>query len=232
MLKTNGLCVKALRYSIPVLLGYMAIGIGFGLLLTDAGYPWYLAPIMSIVMYGGAAQYLSIGLFASGVGIAQAVLIQLAVNARHMAYGFSLFKRIQNAGRYKWYLIFSLTDETFALHSTIKEGLIAPADLSRFMFYVSVLDQSYWITGSAIGALVGSLIPFDSNGVGFALTALFIVLMIDQIFTTKAPMPFVVGAVCSVLALLLLPANLTIIAAMLVSVAVCGRQRRRAIEPE
>ena len=176
----------AFAYSIPVLLGYLAIGMAFGLLLSDTGYPWALALLMSLWMYAGAGQYIALGLFSTGVTLLEACLIQLVVNARHIAYGLSMINRFPQ-GPIKPYLIFSMTDETFALLSSLppgeREGLPPPGkERERFMFYVSLLDHGYWVGGSLIGAAIGALIPFNMEGIGFALTALFIVLFLEQVF--------------------------------------------------
>jgi 4-azaleucine resistance transporter AzlC len=237
--------LRALRYSFPVFLGYMAIGIAFGLLLADAGYPWWLSPVMGLVMYAGAGQYIGVGLFAAGAGLAEAALVQLVVNARHMAYGLSMVKRFNRAGPFKPYLIFSLTDETFALLSSLEDEDPESPDSQRggnagvqenrglFMFLVSLLDQCYWVFGSIIGAVAGTLIPFNMEGIGFALTALFVVLMIEQIFRAREnsaagqdrsfsgfafPMlPFVISAAAAVAAVVLLPSRIALISAMVVS---------------
>jgi 4-azaleucine resistance transporter AzlC len=214
----------ALKYSVPVLLGYLAIGIAFGLLLVDAGYPWWLSPVMSIVMYAGAGQYIAVGLFASGTTLWEALLVQLVVNARHMAYGISMLKRFQTAGPYKYYLIFALTDETFALLSSLPEGEgadsgLSPENRGLFMFYLALLDQCYWVTGSVIGAIAGSLIPFNTEGIGFALTALFVVLMIEQMLRVRRPGVFIISALAAVLAVIFLPARLSLLSAMALSLA-------------
>ncbi|MDR2159380.1 MAG: AzlC family ABC transporter permease [Treponema sp.] len=210
----------AFRYSVPVLLGYLAIGVAFGLLLTDAGYPWWLAPLMGILMYAGAGQYIAVGLFAAGTSLWEAVLIQLVVNARHMAYGITMVKRFNRAGPFRYYLIYALTDETFALLSSLPEepaGDGGPAERSRLMFYVALLDQGYWVGGSLIGALAGALIPFDLEGIAFSLTALFVVLMIEQLFRVRQPGIFIVSALTSVLAVFLLPAGISLLSAMILS---------------
>jgi 4-azaleucine resistance transporter AzlC len=217
----RGLFVRALRYSLPVFLGYIAIGVAFGLLLADAGYPWWMSLVMGVAMYAGAGQYIAVGLFAAGAGLWEAALVQLVVNARHIAYGFTMFKRFNAAGPYKWYLIFSLTDETFALLSSLpdegdQEGRAA---LSRFMFLVALLNQLYWIAGSVIGALLGSVLPFDMQGIGFALTALFVALMIEQILRARRPGPFVISALAAVLAVALLPSRLSLLSAMALALA-------------
>jgi 4-azaleucine resistance transporter AzlC len=227
----------ALKYSVPVLLGYLAIGVAFGLLLSDAGYPWYLALAMSVVMYAGAGQYIAVGLFAAGTSLWEACLVQLVVNARHMAYGLSMLKRFRKAGIYKYYLIFALSDETFALLSSLpdesdKESVAKEAaagiagagegNRDRFMFYVALLDQFYWVAGSVIGAVAGALIPFKMEGIGFALTALFIVLMIEQILRVRKPGIFIISAAAAVLAVFLLPGRVSLLSAMALSLALAG----------
>jgi predicted branched-subunit amino acid permease len=220
----------ALKYSVPVLLGYLAIGIAFGLLLTDGGYPWWLALVMGVVMYAGAGQFIALGLFAAGTSLWEAVLVQLLVNARHLAYGISMLKRFKKAGWYKYYLIFTLSDETFALLSSLPDPADSPAadgikpagggpfpggeHQGEFMFYVSLLDQLYWLAGSVIGAAAGSLIPFNIEGVGFALTALFVVLMIEQMLRVKRPEVYIISALTAVFAVLFLPARLSLLSAI------------------
>ena len=205
--------IDAFSYSIPVLLGYLAIGAAFGLLLAGAGYPWWLALVMSIVMYAGAGQYTAVGLFAAGTSLWEAALVQLVVNARHIAYGFSMLKRYRNAGRFRFYLMFGMTDETFALLSSLPEDGLTP-QRGRFMFYVTLLDQCYWVAGSVLGAVAGSLLPFNTEGIGFALTALFIVLLIEQIRRVRKAKIFILSAAAAVLAVFFLPARMSLLAAM------------------
>jgi 4-azaleucine resistance transporter AzlC len=215
--------IAAVKYSFPVLLGYLAIGVAAGLLLADAGYPWWLALVMSLVMYAGAGQYIAVGLFAAGVGLLEAALVQLVVNARHIAYGLTMLKRFNAAGRYKWYLIFAMTDETFALLSSLPEEEDrehhSRAAKSRFMFLVALLDHGYWTAGAVIGALLGTLIPYNMEGISFALTALFIVLMIEQILRVKRPGPFIISALTAVLAVAFLPSRLSLLSAMVIALA-------------
>jgi len=208
--------LAALKYSVPVLLGYSTIGVGFGLLLTGAGYPWWLAMFMSLWMYAGAGQYIAVGLFTVGTNLIEACLIQLVVNARHIAYGFSMLKRFEDTGSFKPYLVFSLTDETFALLSSLPEKIDSGGEEERklLMFYISVLDQCYWTFGTIIGAVAGTLIPFDVNGIGFALTALFVVLMIEQIQRVKRPGVFIVSGVAALVGVFFLPGKISLLAAL------------------
>jgi 4-azaleucine resistance transporter AzlC len=214
---------RAFKYSIPVLLGYIAIGMAFGLMLVSKTYPWWLALIMSIVMYAGSGQYLAVGLLASGASIPEVMLAQFVLNARHIAYGITMLKPYNDAGVYKPYLIFSLTDETFALLSSLPERNEAEetlAERGKFLFYVSLLDQIYWIVGSVIGALAGEIIPFNFDGVEFALSALFIVLLIEQIFRVKRAKPFIISGLITICAVIFFPKNITLISALAISLAI------------
>jgi 4-azaleucine resistance transporter AzlC len=207
--------VSALRpafsASIPVLLGYVTIGFAFGILLVKSGQPWWLAPIMSLVVYAGAAQFMAVGLLASGTGIAQIAILTLVINARHMVYGLSLLERFGACRRFKAYLVFALTDETYGILTTVEPP--SGADRESFYAAVSALDQSYWVIGSLVGALIGGLVPFDGRGMEFALTALFIVLLVEQIRSVRKAAPYLVATVATGAALLLVgPANLLIVA--------------------
>jgi 4-azaleucine resistance transporter AzlC len=232
----------AFRYSIPVLLGYLAIGAAFGLMMADSGYPWWLSLVMSVVMYAGAGQYIAVGLFAAGTTIWEAAVVQLVVNARHIAYGLSMIKRIRFSGFKKFYCIFGMTDETFALLSSLPEdenGLISIPGLAhpipggsrgRFMFLLTLLDHGYWISGSVIGAVAGTLLPFSTAGIGFALTALFIVLMLEQILKARKPAVFIISAIPAVLGVLFLPSRMSLLAALAFALALSSLLGKRAVK--
>jgi 4-azaleucine resistance transporter AzlC len=201
----------AFRASVPVLLGYIAIGLAFGLLLVKSGQPWWLAPLMSLIVYAGAAQFMAVGLLAAGTSIAEIAVLTLVINARHMVYGLSLLDRFAASRRFKAYLVFALTDETYGILTTVTP----PAGVNRESFYafVSVLDQSYWVIGSTVGAMLGGVLPFDTRGIDFALTALFIVLLVEQMRSVRKAAPYLVATVATGAALLLVgPANLLIVA--------------------
>jgi 4-azaleucine resistance transporter AzlC len=173
-------CLKvALRTTIPVFLGYISCGIAFGLITINAGYPWWLAPAMGILMFAGAGQFFAIPLFAAGTPIPLILAAELLLNIRHIVYGLPLINQFKECRRSKPYLIYALTDETFSILTTtnVPPG-VKPEE---YFFTVSILDQAYWVGGSLIGAVAGAMIHFDFTGVDFALTALFAVLSIDQI---------------------------------------------------
>ena len=176
----NTHCLKAaIRTTIPVFLGYISCGIAFGLVTINAGYPWWLAPAMGILIFAGAGQFVAIPLFAAGTPVLVILATELLLNIRHIVYGLPLINQFKGSRRVKPYLIYALTDETFSILTTTE--VPAGVNAKDYYFLVSLLDQSYWVGGSMIGGLVGALIPFDMTGVDFALTALFAVLSIDQI---------------------------------------------------
>ncbi len=212
---------RAFAASLPVLLGYLTIGIAFGLLLVDRGFAWWLAPLMSVIVYAGAAQFMAIGLLAAGTGIVEIAILTLVINARHMVYGLSLLDRFQSSGKRKPYLVYALTDETYGILTTVQPPQ-GSTDGERQEFYtaVSALDQAYWVAGSAAGALAGGLLTFDTRGLDFALTSLFVVLLVEQVRAVKRLEPYLVALLSAGAALLLAgPANLLIIA---ISLAIGG----------
>jgi len=203
----------AFRATIPVLLGYTAIGLAFGLLLYKTGLPLIFAPLMSIFIYAGSGQFIGIGLLAAGAGYIEIASVTLLINARHMVYGMSVREIFKAAGRAKPYMIFSLTDETYGLLTTIK----TPDDIdsSRFYFYIAVLNHFYWVTASILGFLIGKVLPISTEGLDFALTALFVVLLIEQWKNCKVKLPFFIAGSCAVLALFLLEKNNMLIVSIL-----------------
>jgi 4-azaleucine resistance transporter AzlC len=187
----------ALKASAPVFFGYISIGFAYGFLLVKSGFEWYWAPIMSITIFAGAAQFMAISLLNQNKGFIEMGLAIFLLNARHMVYGFSVLERYEPFKRFKKYLIFGLTDETYALITTLEPP--DDADPEFFDFCVTALNQSYWTAGGLIGALLGTAIAWNAPGLDFALTALFVVLLIEQIKTLKRPGPFILGLSAPVL---------------------------------
>jgi len=216
---------SAFAASFPVLLGYITIGLAYGLLLARSGLPWWLAPLMSVVVFAGAAQFMAIGLFTSGAGIAEIALLTLVINARHMVYGLSLLDRFGACKRFKAYLVYALTDETYGILTTVEP----PEGVDREEFYaaVSAFDQSYWVIGGFVGALVGGIIPFDATGLDFALTALFVVLLVEQTRSMRRPAPYLVATASTAAALLAVGPDNLLVGAIGLSIAGILALRRR-----
>ena len=170
---------KAFHATLPVLAGYLVLGAAFGVLMSGAGYaPWFTS-LMSLIVYAGSLQFAAVSLLTGGVSLLSAGVTALSVNARHLFYGISMAERYSGAGRCKPYLIFALTDETYSLVSQAHPDL-SPEEELRFCLRVSLLDHCYWVTGSALGAMAGSMLGINTAGFEFALTALFLTVVIDQ----------------------------------------------------
>jgi 4-azaleucine resistance transporter AzlC len=200
----------AFGVTVPVLVGYLAIGIAFGLMLQAIGYNFIWAFFMSLTIYAGSGQYLGVSLLASEAALSQVALLTFILNFRHLVYGLSLIEKFKDIhGFGKFYMMFSLTDETYALLTSTR----IPAGVEPRAFYIAVaaLDQSYWIIGSVIGSVLGAALGFDTKGVEFAMTALFVVIAVEQWKASARHAPAVIGAACAFVSLRLLgPDNMLI----------------------
>ena len=206
---------KSFIDTIPVLTGYLVLGFGFGIILKASGYGILLAFIMSLLIYAGSMQYVAIGLLTGGASLFTAALTTLMVNARHLFYGISMLGKYKNVGKRKPYLIFALTDETYSLVCGNNPD-IPPENSKDYYFYVSLFNHIYWVTGSVLGAVAGSVIEFNSRGIDFALTALFLTVFIEQWLTSQKHTPAVIGVVISAVCLIIFGSENFLIPAMLV----------------
>jgi 4-azaleucine resistance transporter AzlC len=191
----------SVRLTLPVMMGYLSVGIAFGLLMEAAAFPAIWSLFMSLFVFAGSAQFIGVELLSSRAQLLQAALLILIVNFRHMVYGLSFLDKFRGMGWRKFYLIFALTDETYALLSSTP--IPAGMERDRFYFTVSLLNQIYWIAGSVIGGLIGVLIPFNLEGVEFAMTALFTVIAVEQCRDRSARIPALIGFGCAVASLFL-----------------------------
>uniref|UniRef100_UPI0040488587 AzlC family ABC transporter permease n=1 Tax=Aliarcobacter sp. TaxID=2321116 RepID=UPI0040488587 len=216
---------KAFEVSIPVMMGYSVLGFAFGLLLVSFDYPWYLAPIMSLFIYAGALQFVAINFFNVKAGMVDIAIASLFVNIRQSFYGLSLLKRFKKTGKLKPYLIFGLTDETYALLTTIKDD----EQLKKrwYYFFLTLFNQAYWFIGSTLGALVGSNIEFNTAGLEFSLTALFVVLCIEQYKNLQNKIPFILGVIASIIAIFTVPSDKMLITSILIALILLFTFRKR-----
>ena len=192
---------EAMKLSFPVMVGYVFLGFAFGLLCQNQGYSWVWALLISTCVYAGSMQFVLLTFFHAGFSLIEACMVTLSVNARQIFYGISFLKEFQNMGKKKWYMIFSLTDETYSL-------LVAIPDKDKphgkqLMFCISLFDQLYWIAGSVLGAVLGSVLKFDSTGIDFAMTALFTVIFVEQWIASSNHMPVYIAVVCIVISALI-----------------------------
>ena len=203
----------AFKQSVPIMAGYIVLGMGFGVLLESKGYGVLWAIAMSVFIYAGSMQYVAINLITGGASLIATALMTLMVNARHLFYGISMLDKYKNTGKYKPYLIFALTDETYSLvcSGTIPEGV----DRNKYYFLVSLFNQFYWVLGSVIGSVVGSVLNFNTAGIDFSMTALFLVVFVEQWKSTKDHASAITGVAASVVCLLIFGAGNFVIPAMI-----------------
>ncbi len=203
--------------TIPVLTGYLFLGMGFGILLSQAGYGPGWALLMSLTMYAGSGQYLAVSLMAAGASLLSTAVATLLVNARHLFYGISMLDTYKGMGSRKLYMIFALTDETYSLVSQAKprDGV----DHKQYCFYVSLLDQCYWICGCVLGNLAGTLLPLNFEGIEFVLTALFVTMFTEQWLSTKNHKSAIIGVAATAVSLVLFGREYFLIPAMVLIAA-------------
>jgi 4-azaleucine resistance transporter AzlC len=208
--------------------GYIVLGIGFGILLRNAGYglPYSLA--MAVLIYAGSMQYVGIGLITGGASFLTALFTTVMVNARHLFYSISMIDRYKDAGKYKPYMIFALTDETYSL--LCGGDVPAGEDPNRFRFLVSLFNHCYWITGCVLGSLLGAMLPFSTAGIEFSMTALFIASFTEQWLRANDRIPALTGLLGTLLCLLLFGSEGFLIPAMLLITGVLTLLRSRKEE--
>ena len=221
----SSLVKKAWITSLPVLAGYVVLGIGFGILLRNAGYGLSWAFAMGVLIYAGSMQYVGIGLLAGGAGVLTTILTTVMVNARHLFYSISMIDRYRDAGPYKPYLIFALTDETYSLLCDWKSQ--DEKDIHLYRFLVSLFNQCYWVTGCVLGSLLGAVLPFSTTGIEFSMTALFIASFTEQWIRSKDHIPAVTGLFSTLLCLLLFGPEQFLIPAMLLITLALSLLRNR-----
>ncbi len=216
---------KAFPYTIPVLTGYLFIGIAFGVMFAEKGYSFLWAVLMSLLVYAGSGQYLAVNFFVPGVSLLQVVFLTLMVNIRHIFYGISLLEKFHSMGPKRWYMIFGLTDETYSLLCTtrVPEGV----EEDKFLFAISIMNQSYWVVGSAIGGLAGAMLPINSEGIDFAMTALFVVIFVEQWMDQKNRIPEMVGVAATFLCLQIFGADGFVLPSMILIILVLFVARTR-----
>ena len=204
---------SAFKISLPIMFGFVPLGIAFGLLFQDLGYPWYFASLMGIIVYAGAAQFMAIGFLSAGLGVVEIAMSTFFLNSRHMFYGLSFLESFGNWNIRKLYLIFGMTDETYALLTTIQvpDSFVK----ERYYLYITLFAQFYWVLGCTIGALLADILAFNTDGMEFAATALFVVLLIEQWIIVRRLLPFIVGFVSSVIALAFFINHMLLVAIMI-----------------
>lgn len=218
---------KVLLDTIPVMTGYLVLGFGFGIISEKNGYGFWWAIAMSVFIYAGSMQYVTVSLLTSGASLISTAMTTLMVNARHLFYGISMIEKYRNAGKKKPYLIFALTDETYSL--VCSGECPKDTDYHTYCVMVSFMNQCYWVLGSVAGAIVGSALEFNTAGIDFAMTALFVTVFVEQWLSTKQHLPALIGLGASVVCLVIFGSSQFLIPSMIfitILLSVC----RKSIE--
>ncbi|MBE6643268.1 MAG: branched-chain amino acid transporter AzlC [Ruminococcaceae bacterium] len=212
--------------SIPVLTGYIFLGIGFGIIMESRGFNFLWSFAMGLFIYAGSMQYVAIDLLTGGASLISAAFTTLMVNARHLFYGVSMIDKYKNCGKTKPYMIYSLTDETYSLVVSDK------TEDKKLYFYISLFNHCYWVIGCTLGGLIGLIIPFSTEGIDFALTALFVTVFVEQWLTTKNHLSAIIGIVSTLVCLLFFGSEYFLIPSMAVITLLLTVFRKYTVEKE
>ncbi|WP_416232449.1 AzlC family ABC transporter permease [Caproicibacterium sp. BJN0003] len=217
--------ISAFPHTVPVLTGFLMLGIAYGVLMQTKGYGTLWAVLMSAIAYCGSMQFVAITLLTVAFNPFQAFMLSLMVNARQLFYGISMLDKYKGLGKAKCFLIYTLCDETFSISSSIT----LPDGVNRKYFYLSIslLNYSYWVLGTALGGIVGNFITFNTNGLDFVLTALFVVLFLEQMKKKENRISGFIGLAGTIIGLSLFGANNLVIPSMLIILAILLAGRKK-----
>ena len=202
----------AFPYTIPIFAGFWFLGFAYGIYMNASGFTFVYPMLMSLLIFGGSLEFVAVEMLLSPFAPLQVFIMTLLIQARHLFYGISMLDKFKGMGWKKFYLIFGMCDETFSINCTAK----IPPDVDRgwFMFFVTLLNHFYWFSGATIGGLVGSLLKFDTNGISFVMTAMFVVIFLEQWLKDKDHTSAFIGLIASIICLVCFGADSFMIPAM------------------
>jgi 4-azaleucine resistance transporter AzlC len=227
----------AFPYTIPIFAGFWFLGLAYGIYMNVSGFSFVYPMVMSLIIFGGSLEFVAVEMLLSPFAPVQTLIMTLLIQARHLFYGISMLDRFKNLGWKKFYLIFGMCDETFSINYTaqIPEGV----DRGWFMFFVTLLNHFYWVSGATIGGLVGSLIHFNTDGISFVMTSMFVVIFMEQWMKEKHHISAYIGLGAAALCLVLFGADSFMIPTMvliILSLSACrkpleNREKLEVTEP-
>lgn len=185
---------QAFIKSLPILCSYIFVGMAYGMMMGNAGFSWIYSMFASVTVYTGAFQFVLITFLSSGASIVTIAISAFLMNSRQFFYGLTFLEEFRQMGKRKWYMIVSLTDETYAVDCTLTDDRYPDKEEKNgIMFFVALFSQCYWIAGAVLGGVLGQVIPFDLTGIDFCMTALFVIIFINQWESTKDHKPALIG---------------------------------------
>lgn len=191
--------LKALKaafpYTIPIFASFWFVGLAYGIYMNLSGFSFIYPMLMSFTIFGGSLEFIAVSLLLAPFAPVQTLVMALVIQARHLFYGISMLDKFKGLGWKKYYLIFGLCDETFSINYTAK----IPKDVDRgwFMFWVTVLNHFYWVSGAALGGLLGSFLTFNTTGIDFVMTAMFVVIFLEHLLHENQHYSAVIGILCT-----------------------------------
>jgi 4-azaleucine resistance transporter AzlC len=219
---------SALKTSAPIMVTFIVLGIGYGLLMQKHGFGQLWSLLAGVIIFSGTVQFVSVAMLSSG-SVIMAAVTAFMVAARHIFFSISMIGRYRDEGRLKWFLYYGLCDETYAMLSR-DDIPVEVVDLSAYRFLVTLLDQSSWILGSVLGGWIGTLLTFDSTGIDFSMTALFTTVFVQQWIDSKSHIPAILGIIATLGCRLMFGRDLFLIPAMIIMIAVLTVKRRELEE--
>lgn len=221
---------KAFPYTIPIFAGFWFLGLAYGIYMNVSGFSFLYPMIMSLVIFGGSLEFVTVSMLLSPFAPVQTFIMALLIQARHIFYGISMLDKFRGMGWKKFYLIFGLCDETFSINYTAD----IPQDVDKgwFMFWVTLLNHFYWVSGATIGGMVGSLLKFDTDGISFVMTAMFVVIFLDQWLKEKKHYASCIGILVSFICLIIFGADNFMLPAMIAILVLFALLRNKSKSPE
>ncbi len=199
--------------SIPIFCSYVFVSMAYGMMMASAGFPWYDSLLVSLTVYTGAFQFVLITFLSSGASLITIALTALLMNSRQSFYSLTFLKEFKQMGRRKLYMIHTMTDETYAVNCTLD---LPQKEKEDTMFLVALFSRCYWMFGAVLGGILGQIIPFDLTGIDFCMTALFLIIFIDQWEKAKKHTPALTGLGIGVICLLIFGENRFMLPALLI----------------
>lgn len=203
----------AFPHTIPIFAGFWFLGMAYGILMHTSGFSVWYPFLTSLLVYGGSLEFLIVTMLLSSFAPLQTLILTLMIQARHLFYGIAMLDKFKGTGWKRWYLIFGMCDESFSINYSAQ----IPVDVDKgwFMFFVTLLNHIYWVSGATIGALLGSFLHFDTEGIDFVMTAMFTVIFLEQLLKEKKHYTAVIGVSASIFCLLVFGANSFMVPTML-----------------
>jgi 4-azaleucine resistance transporter AzlC len=214
----------AFPYTIPIFAGFWFLGMAYGIYMNVSGFSFVYPMVMSLIIFGGSLEFVAVEMLLSPFAPVQVLIMTLLIQARHLFYGISMLDKFKDMGFKKFYLIFGMCDETFSINYTAA----IPSDVDRgwFMFFVTLLNHFYWVSGATIGGLVGSMIHFNTDGISFVMTSMFVVIFMEQWMKEKRHLSAYIGLGAAILCLLVFGADSFMIPTMIMIIVLLTAFRK------